>query len=439
MWQKLGEAATQRGEESFYFDLYRRLTAVDAWSADVLALARSTADAAALNAELERRHPIGFGLELNDTVLELLKLRGRDVLPYVRGKLTGLIGGWRDRKGEKAKQYAELAAQKGWWDLWAAAIRATARNELFNSRRQRPPARAASGQGADAGTPPRLGGVSREWNWPGFGLAVVHTLNDDIAAELYEKYPQLVHGPFKPHVLPRWHQGFPKLLAAVQRARDEDLEDLLASRYVTRAEARYFRSKGVDRVLETANLLGDRYEGLRQKAPEQFARRAANVLTQVPAFSIWNYDALLKSNKLARLLFVRSFGAYLAAPASVGDLVEGSDIHVTMLAYRILALDDDRARALAVAHLDLLLGTLLRALHRKTRLPAFEALANAARADAGAAARILAAVREAFKLPDKKYPKEQLAGLAAAILQMHAELQGARERPVIYRRMENAA
>lgn len=439
MWWRLGKAVQAQGDEDFYFKLYRRLTAQDVWTRDVLQLARSTADAATLNDELERRHLDGYNLTLDETVLELLRLRGRAIMPYVRSKLSNLIGGWRDYKGDKAKRYVELAAQNGWWDLWAAAIRCTGRDQLFNDAvtellRERRLVEAEIVERLRA-----LAGVSLEWNWPGFGLAIVHTLKDGVAAELYEKYPRLVHGPFKPHVLPRWHQGFPKLLAAVQKAGDEDFEDLLASRYVTRAVARYSRAGEVDKVVQTANELGDRYEGLRQTAPEQFARRAANVLTQVPAYSIWNYDDLLKSNKLARLLFVRSFDVYLAAPRAVGDLVEGSDIHVMMLAYSILALDDDRARELAVAHLDLLLGTLFRVLHRKTRLPAFRALANAAKADPVVAARILARVREAFKLPDKKYPKEQLAGLAAAILHAHPELQSVRERPVIYRHVEKAA
>jgi hypothetical protein len=451
MWWRLGKAVQAQGDEDFYFKLYRRLTAEDVWARDVLKLVRSTADAATLNDELERRHLEGWNLTPDDTVLELLRLRGREIMPYVRSKLSNLIGGWRDYKGEKAKRYAELAAQNGWWDLWAAAIRCTGRDELFNSAvsellRERSadpsgarPARRGLVEAEIVERLRALAGVSLEWNWPGFGLAVVHSLKDDLAAELYERYPRLVHGPFKPHVLPRWHQGFPKLLAAVQKAGDEDFEDLLASRYVTRAVMRFWRSGEVDKVVQTANELGDRYEALRQTAPEQFARRAANVLTQVPAYSIWNYDDLLKSNKLARLLFVRSFDIYLEAPRAVGDLVEGSDIHVMMLAYSILALDDDRARALAVAHLDLLLGTLFRVLHRKTRLPAFRALANAAKADPMAAARILARVREAFKLPDKKYPKERLTGLAAAILRARPELQSERERPVIYRHAEKAA
>jgi hypothetical protein len=48
-------------------------------------------------------------------------------------------------------------------------------------------------------------------------------------------------------------------------------------------------------------------------------------------------------------LFVRSLDQYLAVPQAVQDLVEGSNIHVMMLAYRVLALPDARARALAAA------------------------------------------------------------------------------------------
>lgn len=430
MWRRLGEAAKSRGDEDFYFCLYRRLSAVDAWSADILALARSTADATALVGELERRHLTGHGLPLGGAVLELLKLRGRDVMPYVRGQLTSLVAGKRFGDGEMAGTYADLAARSGWWDLWAAAIR-SGPDKLFNEA----VAELLQGRRLDeALTQERLralAGVSREWSWPGVGLAIVHSLKDDIAADLYAKYPALAHGPFKPHLLPRWHVGFPKLLARVQRAGDEDFEDLLASRYLT-----FVRG---DQNLATANALSDRYEALRLSAPEQFARRAANILTRAPAYSIWNHDALLKANRLARLLFVRSFDAYLAAPASVGDLVEGSDIHVMTLAYRILALNDDRARALAVGHLDLLLGALLRPLHRKTRLPALEALANAAKADAGAAARILPRARDAFRLPDKNYPKEELALLVARLLRSHPELRSAREQPVVHRREEKAA
>jgi hypothetical protein len=140
----------------------------------------------------------------------------------------------------------------------------------------------------------------------------------------------------------------------------------------------------------------------------------------------------LRTNKLARLLFVRSVDAYLAVPGAVRDLVEGSDIHVQMLAYNVLAQDDDRARRLASESLDILAGTLLRPLHRKTRLAAFRTLANAATADADSGRFVLRRAREALRLPDKKYPKEELVGLIGRVLHVRPELRSVGEQPVIY-------
>ena len=82
-----------------------------------------------------------------------------------------------------------------------------------------------------------------------------------------------------------------------------------------------------------------------------FSRRAANVLGKVPAYSIYQYNALIKANRLARLLFERSASSYLADPRSLADLVEASEIHVMALAYRALGLNDLRAREQAVTHL----------------------------------------------------------------------------------------
>jgi hypothetical protein len=180
------------------------------------------------------------------------------------------------------------------------------------------------------------------------------------------------------------------------------------------------------------------YQALRDRDPEAFARRAADVLTHIPAFAIYSYSQLLRTNTLARLLFVRSFDTFLAVPQAVQDLVEGSDIHVQMLAYRVLGQDDERARRLAVECLDILIGTLWRPLHRKTRLAAFDALANAATADAEAARLVLHRSREALRLPDTKYPKEQLIGLIGRVLAARPELRGPHEQPVVYRRQEAA-
>jgi hypothetical protein len=429
-WRELIQTAHDTGDDELGFALYRRQVGIEEWQRDVNRPAAEVADADRLNAELRKRHPEGWDLKLIDGVIALLRARGRDVFPYVREKLDTIAGGWRAGSSEPLIRFAR---EREWWDLWAAAIRASNVSKLFNDEvagllDDRRIAEDVRGERLRA-----LAGVSREWNWPGVGLAWVHSLDDNIAVRLYERYPELVHGPFKPHVVPRWWQGGPKLLAAAQAAGDEDLVDLLASRYITRAAWPYSGGHAaVDELVKAADRLAGSYQGLRDHGPAAFARRAGNVLTQVPAYAIHAYDHLLRTNALARLLFVRSTAEYLAEPATVRDLVEGSEIHVQMLGYRVLGRNDDRARALAVELLEILLGTLLRPLQRKTRLAAFAALTNAAKGDAAAAARVLKRAREALLLPDTKYPKEELVGLVGTILHLRPELRGPRERPVVY-------
>jgi hypothetical protein len=142
---------------------------------------------------------------------------------------------------------------------------------------------------------------------------------------------------------------------------------------------------------------------------------------------------LIRENRLARLLLERAPASYLADPRSVADLIEGSEIHVMALGYRILGLNDPRAIEMARTHADLLIGTLLRPLHRSTRRLAFDALANAA-STPELAARILARAREAFALPDDHYPKDALVILVATILDRWPELRGPREQPTVYRK-----
>jgi hypothetical protein len=439
MWDKLGAAARAAGDEATYFALYRRLMPVERWETEVLTLADAVVEQAELNRLLESRHLEGYDVERGGTVLKLLEKRGHDVMPYVRAKLEQTIGGWG--KDDQTKRFVDLAERKGWWDLWSSSIRAARNAKLFNecigklmrddalddeTRRERLKA---------------LAGASREWNWPGLGLAIIHSLDDNLACLVYARYPDLIRGPLRANVTPTWWRGFPNLVKAAQAANDNDLVDTLASRYATRISwARMWgRNKGPDADDQTASEIAAYYQRIRDRDPVEFSRRASNVLTRIPAYATFNQDRLLRSNDLARLLFVRSLDQYLAVPQAVQDLVEGSNIHVMMLAYRVLALPDARARALAADNVDILLGTLLRPLHRKTRLAAFDALANAARASEPVARRVHARAREALKLPNKKYPKAELIGLIGRVLAAQPGLASEAERPVIYRNGRAAA
>src|SRR6185295_19196985 len=130
MWEQLGALARGKGDEKFFFALYRKLMPVERWDLEVLTLADAVIEQAELNRVLENRHLEGYGIERGATVLKLLEKRGRDVMPYVRAKLEETIGGWG--KDAPAKRFVELAERKGWWDLWSASIRAATNAKLFN-------------------------------------------------------------------------------------------------------------------------------------------------------------------------------------------------------------------------------------------------------------------------------------------------------------------
>jgi hypothetical protein len=411
---------------------------VDRWQTEVLALADAVVEQAELNRMLENRHLEGYGIERAGTVLKLLERRGRDVMPYVRAKLEETIGGWG--KDKEAKSFIDLAERKGWLDLWSATARAATYPKLFNECIRKLMNDPSLSDAVRRERLTALAGVSREWNWPGLGLARIHAMDDDLAGIVYARYPDLIRGPFRANVTPTWWHGYPNLVQAAQVAQDDDLVDTLASRYATRISWKRMRNRDEkpDADDKTASEIAAYYQAIRDRDPEEFSRRASNVLTRIPAYATFNQQQLLRTNDLARLLFVRSLAQLLAVPKAVQDLVEGSNIHVMMLAYRLLALPDPRARALAAANVDILLGTLLRPIHRKTRMAAFEALANAAGHDEAVARRIHARAREALKLPDKKYPKAELIGLIGRILAAHPGLAAAAERPIVYRRTRAA-
>lgn len=426
-WWKVIELARSRRDESLAWSLYRAQIQLKDWQRDALEDCRTIRDPEALVASLERRHPKAGRGNLGDGFIQLLESRGEDVIPYVSRHLQQVYGGYFANGA--AGKLATLARQKGWRELWAATARTSLPEKGFNAE-----VRGELEDGKVSVDEQRtnlalLAGVSREWNLGPISIGQVHPLSLHNALLLLRRHPDLLRGPFRLHLhCSRWKENYTELLQTLVDGGEWDLLDFVASRFVNR------RSYGSEagKPIPEVEFLATHYESLLQD-PAVFARRAAAVLGHVPAYAIHGYPALIRNNRLARLLFERTPASYLADPRSVADLVEGSEIHVMALAYRILGLKDPRAVDLARQHADLLIGTLLRPLHRITRRLAFDALANAA-STPELAARILARAREAFALPDDHYPKDALAALVAGILNRWPELRSPREQPVIYRK-----
>ena len=428
LMQRLFDIASRRGDEDFRWKLYRRQVPVDAWTQDALTVCKQVKDIGELVRELEKRHPDGYGINLADGFFQLVKARGRDVFPYVQRHLRQVWGGWIGR-GNYGKM-ADYARAQGWWDFWAVLVRTCSQAKEFNAEIRKLLEDRKLPEQTIVQRLLSLAGVSREWNWGGFGAAQVHLLTEPVAFKMWERFPDLIRGPYKLHIQSHgWGETYPKLLQRFIDAGEEELVDYMASRLVTR----YGSWGKAQKMVSESDKLAD-YYGKLKSDETVFSRRAANVLGQVPAFSIWNYNELIRQNRLARLLFERSASVYLADARSMADLVEAAEIHVMALAYRALGLNDDRARKMAATHLPLLLGTLLRPMHRATRMLAFGALANAVDTSVENARLVLKRARDACNLPDRKYPKEKLLGLMAAVLKRWPELRGPAEQPKVYER-----
>jgi hypothetical protein len=428
--QELCELARKHGDEELYFTLYRMMVPQKTWEKDVEALAREVTDPATLVQELEKRHPTqSWGMDLTKGLYALAQARGREVVPYLMKHLDSVWTYSYYGAGRQGK-LLEHARKQGWWDVWSVLVRKGDNDQynkevlaLVEDRRQ--PEEVTFRRLA------LLSGASSQWNWGRFASEQIQYLKGPTALALYERFPDLVHGPFRKHLgLNPWgsDDGLAKLTTAALKKDDRVLIDFLASQAVLAGRYRYFHHR--------AGKSGERflpyYERLRSD-PVAFARRVASVLGQLPARSIGRlYRELLKNNQLARLFFEGSEPALLDEPRSVRDLLEAAEIQAQLLALRVLGQDDDRARRLAADNLDLLLPTLLRDLHRKSRLLALGALANAATTPENARA-ILAAARQAFDLPDRGFPKEQLLSFLADLYRRWPQLRRPTEQPVVYR------
>ncbi len=173
LWTKLAEQLRAQNDNTHYWQLYRLQTPTKQWSRDVKALCETERDPARLVEELKRRHLTGYGLDLGRTVYELVTLRGRDVSPTSFPNADVLAG-----VGSQAgfEELLKLAEERGWDDLWSALLRVAANNVQFNREVMKLVNQHNLTDDKVARRLLLLVGVSREWNFAGFGMAQVKQL-----------------------------------------------------------------------------------------------------------------------------------------------------------------------------------------------------------------------------------------------------------------------
>src|SRR5262249_9983950 len=155
-------------------------------------------------------------------------------------------GYYGDSRQNKLQEYAR---QHGWWDIWSVLVRKGDNNvynkevlALIEDRRQ--PEELLFRRLA------MLSGASNEWNWGRFAWEHVQYLKDKAALALYQRFPELAHGPFRKHLaLSGWGaDGLPRFTALVLNKDDQPLIDHLASQAVLAGRYLYY-DKREDKVV----------------------------------------------------------------------------------------------------------------------------------------------------------------------------------------------
>jgi hypothetical protein len=426
LWSKLLREVEAAGDEDFYFTLYRRLVSAKDWEKDVLKLCTEIADGGELVRALDQRHPEGRDVDLMSTFHHLLTQRGADVLPYVVRRL-GERPWWHSSKS--AGKLVALARTKRWLDLWSTLIRSCGSSDDFNKEIADILADNHLTAEEAAQLLRLLSGPTFEWSSGQRGFAVTHRLTDRNAVALSNRFPDLLHGPFRGHLLLQaWGEtDYPKLFELLVKSGDIAFIDYLASQAVVLIP---WYSAKLPAFVQT---LTKHYEQT-GKNPGQFAQRVVGVLGQLSAAAIGRqYRQLIKNNPLAKLLFEESGAALQQAPASVRDLLESPNGAVQGLALRLLAGGAVELAEMAGGSLDLLLPCLLRPLQRRSRRWAFQALLHAA-TTADNARLIVERARQAFDFQDPHFPREELLGVLAQLLHRFPELRRPNEQPRIHER-----
>ena len=438
LWRKLVSVADTAGDASFCQAVTRKTIAAEEWLAMAIELAEKTQDSESLLRELTERIPEGHIFIPEDSIAQLLELRGTELLPLANRALPRLAMNWQKSNPSSLQ---EIAARKEWWDLWIAIALLPGQTKYYReavefvlddlrideiSRLQR--LQRLSSAHAD-----RDSIAADSSRFP---------LNDAVATKLYRSYPWLLQTAFRHSLTFDSQQTFPKLLELALASNDRVIVDALATNYVTQIvyeKATSVQVQHFEELGKAIEALANYYEQVHRLEPLDFTARAAWILSQVRANAIRHFQELLRTNCLARLLFVRSFDVYLSLPNAVADLLSASNERVLELGFQLLSQRTPAAIGLAAEHWQTLMESLSRKARCRTQLAAMGALFNAAQTDRPYAEQIAKRTRELLNDANCTCPREKLLELLAKLIDTYPDLALPAEARRVYRKAELSA
>lgn len=413
LWQVLLERAWEVGDKEFHYAVYRRLVPAGRWREDVLALCQRVQEPAALQEELVARHLETAAQEpgvVATTLVELAERRGADVMPYLVSTARAVFprAVWEGEVGNAPRALLERARREGWLELWAALLCHGAPQAAWQAEVEQWVGERHAEEGLVRERLRLLAGAGEEQASSEGPASPALPLEDRVALALYERLPDLLMESYLVHLSSESAEGYPRLAQAALERKDEQLVDVVAGRAALQSPTTLRPGSGWAQVVERLA----EYYGELPLEDGTFARRAAAALALMPPYALGEADWLAQDNRLARLLLERSAQYYLAQGATaVRELLESPLPTVQALAYRLLGLEEEQARALAARHVERLLPALVQPMHRRLRSMALGALRNAASEDVGMARQVLEAVSEALSRSEGYAHRDSLTEL----------------------------
>jgi hypothetical protein len=385
-----------RGDQALALALFRALADSDEWSAEVRNLLAQRIPPDQIVDALHERHPARLW-ELDPGVLvEVLQRYGAAVLPYLEEHLPWVLHRIGDRLLDTARR---LGDESLYWRLFFRVADAPRWNNQLRDLLKQPLRADALLIAIQRRTP-------QENQWQRWRLA------PDVARALYKRAPQALR-PFLEQFV---FEADDQLFAMAERAGDNELLDFLTFRALRQLSPLVWRAyppergwgqrrpdAAARRELEkhSAPLIA-RLNRLAADSPVRYVRHAANILSYVAAFEVWDFRRDRRHHPVFAYLSDRHHDAWLAAPTALRELLESPNIFIQIIGLEMLAGGGPDAAARVVENLTYLRALLLGRARIGTKKLVLTCLEQAAHEGPAFAAAVLPLLDEAIDVRGRR-------------------------------------
>lgn len=395
-WDMEGEAfpelraeAKRRGDEEFYWLLFRRLAEPEEWSDELAQLLSQHVPAGSITAELRRRHPDSVD-EVNAHILaDFFEQYGMAMLPYLDQNLQSISRGLGRRLAETARK---LGDEDLYWRLFFKAPDLGAWNDALRNLLKQPLDEETLAREVGRRTPPPERRMLR--------------LANDVAERLYTRNPSL----FRPFV-EAWlgHATIP-LFHIAEDQQDEvfldtltvhflrELVTLVFQAYPYGARARRQRPDhhAQHQVTQIGQVVNARFDRLYATSPREYVRHAASIMSRCDDEAIGSIKRTASDNPVFAYLYTRHRSDWVRSPAAIRELLESPAASVRLIGLVFLESGGTEAARCVAEQLPLLRAMLLDRSPRGAKKRALAALRLAAEHDPLVAQQVMPLLEDAL-------------------------------------------